>query len=1143
MKVLSTLLLFCCSIAALFAQSHSRSALQLLSSGGGATTLRLNLNGFDPIPVATPQGQANVIAIQHGTPLLRKGAPDVPKFVTALLIPNTGNMAVEILSGDFDDYPGVQVAPSKGNLKRTVNPGDVPYEYGAEYQRDQFFPGALAEQQTPFILRSVRGQAVWIYPVQYNPVQKVLRVYRSITLRVYPAGGRGENELTHHPAIPNSSGFGQLYQRLFVNANSSLADRGGSPQTPEKMLVIAKDELLGELQPLIDWKRQMGIHTTVVPVSAIGSSESSAVYNFVKDYYFQHGISYLLLVGDENGIQPEMRQDGDSYSCDNCFGYFEGNDHFPEVLVGRLHAATPEQLRIMVNRNLEYEMNPKGDSTQNWFATGMASGSNQGAGIGDDGQADWEQCNEWKIAHLANGFKRYWEFYDGDHNSDSPTPGDASADQNGDPTNVPLINLMNGNGVSLYNYTGHGWEQGLESGNFSTDAVAQLRNTHRYPMLIAVACCAGNFTNGECLGETWQRAGNLATGEPWGGIAGFFSSDYQSWSPPMEGQDGMNQYLIDADSGKLRPRMSAMLAYGNARMIAAYGANGESMADFWNPFVEPSTVPRTRLPIALTATHAASVPFETTQITVNCPVEDALVSLYWQNQTWAVGYVKDGKAVIDIDPLNNVGEMKVTVTQFNYLPYQGAITVEPATKPFVISQRFDLDDSAGNNNHKADFGETVQLNVLCSNIGLGTAGAVSATLSSADPLVHIVNGQATLGNLNSQDSTLASFVFQVEPVIKNGHIAVFQLDITYSDSIHYSTPIAVTLNAPAFKVVSWSIVDSAGGNGNGRLESGETAVLRIINQNVGGSDSPVAVGTISSGSPFVAVSAADTLGQLAASAGEKAAVFYLTVLPASPVSISVALQYHLGAGDYTTDEVIEPLIVNPIVETFETNGFGQFGWTQAGNKPWTTTSVGAYAGQYCARSGIITHNQKSVMKLPLLISDKGYISFARRVSSEADYDFLFFYIDDQIVGAWSGNVPWGEVSFPVEAGQHTFMWSYEKDDIVSSGSDRAWVDNVILPPHQIVVSASAPERPVLDAQLVPNPTAGPVTLLLDLPEEQTLNIQLLDQLGRLVQTLQAPLRTPAGRQILHFDLSAQLPGMYLVQIRGEKGAKTLRIVR
>ena len=143
MKNLITFLLSCLSISALLAQSRSESKLEILGSSLSETTLRLDLSDINQTPVTTPTGAAIIPHIQHGTPLLKKGAPDLPKYATALLIPHKGNMGVEVIAGDYEEISDVQVAPSKGNLLRTKNPTDVPFEYGAEYARDAFFPGNL----------------------------------------------------------------------------------------------------------------------------------------------------------------------------------------------------------------------------------------------------------------------------------------------------------------------------------------------------------------------------------------------------------------------------------------------------------------------------------------------------------------------------------------------------------------------------------------------------------------------------------------------------------------------------------------------------------------------------------------------------------------------------------------------------------------------------------------------------------------------------------------------------------------------------------------------------------------------------------------------------------------------------------------
>jgi hypothetical protein len=71
------------------------------------------------------------------------------------------------------------------------------------------------------------------------------------------------------------------------------------------------------------------------------------------------------------------------------------------------------------------------------------------------------------------------------------------------------------------------------------------------------------------------------------------------------------------------------------------------------------------------------------------------------------------------------------------------------------------------------------------------------------------------------------------------------------------------------------------------------------------------------------------------------------------------------------------------------------------------------------------------------------------VSSEANFDFMRFYVDGVMVGEWSGTInanTWQLFSVPVAAGTRTFRWSYEKDASGTIGQDAAWIDAVVLPP-------------------------------------------------------------------------------------------------
>ncbi|MBT7310963.1 S8 family serine peptidase, partial [bacterium] len=146
-------------------------------------------------------------------------------------------------------------------------------------------------------------------------------------------------------------------------------------------------------------------------------------------------------------------------------------------------------------------------------------------------------------------------------------------------------------------------------------------------------------------------------------------------------------------------------------------------------------------------------------------------------------------------------------------------------------------------------------------------------------------------------------------------------------------------------------------------------------------------------------------------------------------------------GDITVDFNLPDLVL----EDFESASFLMYPWEFSGNGDWTIDNSVAYEGSYCAKSGAISDQQESALSVNLDITAPGDISFMVSVSTEGNYDYLRFYIDGVEQGAWDSEMPWTEVSFPVTAGNHTFMWNYEKDQSVSTGSDCGWIDYIVFP--------------------------------------------------------------------------------------------------
>ncbi len=155
-------------------------------------------------------------------------------------------------------------------------------------------------------------------------------------------------------------------------------------------------------------------------------------------------------------------------------------------------------------------------------------------------------------------------------------------------------------------------------------------------------------------------------------------------------------------------------------------------------------------------------------------------------------------------------------------------------------------------------------------------------------------------------------------------------------------------------------------------------------------------------------------------------------------------QIHEPNGGYIyVDDVQGPQLA--CLEGFESGNFNTFNWTNSSPSPWTVQSTEKQSGIYAAKSGTIGDNAITRLSIEQSGSLGGNITFWQKVSSEADGDFQKFFIDGEEQGAWSGETAWAQRSYPVSAGNHTYLWIYTTNESGSSGSNCAWVDNITLP--------------------------------------------------------------------------------------------------
>ncbi|MBI2439838.1 MAG: M4 family metallopeptidase [Lentisphaerae bacterium] len=115
-------------------------------------------------------------------------------------------------------------------------------------------------------------------------------------------------------------------------------------------------------------------------------------------------------------------------------------------------------------------------------------------------------------------------------------------------------------------------------------------------------------------------------------------------------------------------------------------------------------------------------------------------------------------------------------------------------------------------------------------------------------------------------------------------------------------------------------------------------------------------------------------------------------------------------------------------------------WYTGGNSNWFAQTNVTYDGVLAAQSGPIDDDQQS--RLQTTFSGAGIFSFWWKVSSEANYDYLRFFIDGQEQKKITSEASWAYYAYTNLSGTRTATWVYTKDSSVSNGYDAGWVDQV-----------------------------------------------------------------------------------------------------
>ncbi|MCP4759945.1 MAG: hypothetical protein GY894_11805 [Planctomycetes bacterium] len=493
------------------------------------------------------------IAVQAGEPAL----PDIRRSV---LIGATDDIDARLVDGSYYDIPNVKIAPSKGFITRNIDPASVPYTFGKVYDSAGFWPASPVSLDDPHIMRNTRGAVLTVRPLQWNPATSTLRVWTDMVVDVETVGVAADNVLDSRSLEVHSdnAAWETLYQRHYINYPAETRydsfDLGGG------MLIICNDAWLSEIQPLADHKNSIGVSTTVVGISTIGNSPAN-IEAYIDAMYDGGDLSYVLLVGDAQHISAYTS--ADNGLSDPIYAKMTADD-YPEIFVGRFSAESAADVVTQVERTIAYEADAWTQKPEYMRALGI--GSNQGDGVGDDGESD-----DVHIGNILTQLEEYgYTYTQGEYDPSGSIP-DAVAALN--------------DGIGTIAYCGHGSETCFGNGApLCISDVNGLTNTEMLPWIVSVACVNGAYASGTCFAEAWLRATH--NGAPTGAIGIYASTINQTWAPPMCAEDE----IYDCYTAEEYTTQGVLFYAGSCLMMDEYGSGGVDMYNTWTIFGDPSVV-------------------------------------------------------------------------------------------------------------------------------------------------------------------------------------------------------------------------------------------------------------------------------------------------------------------------------------------------------------------------------------------------------------------------------------------------------------------------------------------------------------------------------------------------------------------------
>jgi hypothetical protein len=518
------------------------------------------------------------------------GKPGVPVQYFLIMAPRDGEISLSVDVKSTTTLTDVELEPSQKPIPEIYDYQPEFLKDDATYSSNQFFPQQRYQLSEKFIVRGVAFYQVKVYPYSYNPVTKEAKIEEldiSWSISGTPEIDSRYYDKAIHGSLAMNSINGKAISEYRMSSSKGTKDIKG------EYLIITPPQFMEAALKLSIWKSRMGMDVKIATTDETGTTESSII-NYIKDGYENWAIppKFVNLLGDVatdseevliptgyHNAHPANGQAGGYQSnhktaTDIYYAAVDGSDYKPDITIGRMLCDTPGDAMVVVDKSINYEMNPPEDS--NFYNRTICAAYFQDEDHNGYADRRFAQTSEEVRDYLMDIHgKDVSRIY---YTPSSVTPTNWSYDYGayGAPIPDELLKAngfpWNGNandissqlneGVQLLLHRDHGFPGGWGDPAYGCSDVNGLQNEGKLPIVYSINCSTGFFDNETAIGVSAQVSDNTYFVERWvkqsGGSVGYVGATRLSYS-------GQNDYfaeaLISGTTGYAWP--NSQQSYGN----------------------------------------------------------------------------------------------------------------------------------------------------------------------------------------------------------------------------------------------------------------------------------------------------------------------------------------------------------------------------------------------------------------------------------------------------------------------------------------------------------------------------------------------------------------------------------------------------